>query len=58
MIDRSRVISHGYETGEPTLTEGMLVDAASTILTALSSRTALKTGLDMITGFLALAPRD
>ena len=27
-------------------------------LTALSSRTALKTGLDMITGFLALAPRD
>ncbi len=28
------------------------------LLTALSSRTALKTGLDMITGFLALAPRD
>jgi hypothetical protein len=46
MIDRSRVISHGYETGEPTLTEGMLVDAASTILTALSSRTALKTALE------------
>jgi hypothetical protein len=28
------------------------------LLTALSSRTALKTGLDMTTGFLALAPRD
>ncbi len=28
------------------------------LLTALSSRTALKTGLDIITGFLALTPRD
>lgn len=31
MIDRNRVVSRGVEVGEPTLTEGMLVDAANTM---------------------------